>query len=81
MAFGPQQSEIFPDHGFRQTELLGENSLKFLQYLLANEQLVVGDDTFEQFGTQTARGDRARQHVGVDKYSHETSRKTSSSVR
>ena len=47
----------------------------------ANYQVVLEQHVGEQVGAQAARGEGGDEHVGVEEELHDTSRKTSSSVR
>ena len=81
LTFRFQQGKESVDYRHGQAELMGENSFEFSQHRSAGQQLVVMNDAFQQFAAKTARGDTTRENVRVEENPHETSRKTSSSVK
>lgn len=80
-AFRLQQGEKLRDDSIREPELLREDALEPSQHRPASQQLVVVNDVFQKLAAEAARGDARREDVRVWKDLHETSRKTSSSVK
>ena len=63
------------------SELGCQHPPEFRQDDFANNEVVFGNDTAQQIGTDSASGNSTHQDVRVEEDPHETSRNTSSSVR
>lgn len=78
----PAQEGIkFLDNVSGDSHLLAQDPSKLTQHRDANNQLVLSQDQIEYVGAQSTGRDGAHEDVGVESDLHETSRKTSSSVR
>ena len=62
-------------------ESLGQHTPQLLQDDLAEHEFMLGNNGAKEISAQAAGRERADEHVGVEKNSHDTSRNTSSSVR
>ena len=77
----PQQRFDFVDGLRGQLQRRSQCPAKFLQDHLSDHELVLKEDVREEISAQPSRGERRDQDVGVEEDLHDTSRKTSSSVR
>ena len=69
----------YPSSG--QSKALVKDSTKLIEHNLADHQLVLRQYEPKKIRAQSASCDGTGDNVGVEKHSHDTSRKTSSSVR
>lgn len=77
----PQESVHLGDGLRGNSNFLPENASQFAQDSIAHHQLMFRKYGMKDVSAETAGRDRADQYVGVKKDLHDTSRKTSSSVR
>ena len=76
-----QQGLDLVDGLFRELQFGPEVGPQFPKHELAHEQLVLEQHVSEQISAESSRGERGKQHIRVEEDLHDTSRKTSSSVR
>lgn len=76
-----QEREDICDRAGRELQAALEHSAKLGKDDFTRDQVVLGKHYPQHIRTETARGERRNQDIGVEEHPHETSRNTSSSVR
>jgi hypothetical protein len=81
LRFGSHETGEVCRHSCRESQLRLQNPFELADNRVTGQQRVVMQHGFEELGAETSRSDSTCEDVRIEKYPHETSRKTSSSVR
>ncbi len=81
LALAPEEGLRLPNHFVGHLHLVLQDAAELSQDPFPEHEFVLGQHDLQDLSGETSRGEGTQEDVGVEKNPHDTSRKTSSSVK